>query len=222
MGVSGVSKSEVSCLCEEIDGRAKAFLERPIVGDLPYLWIVATYVKAGQNGRVVWLATIIAVGVNADRWRVVLGMDIGPSEAETFWTEFLRKLRRRRLHGVRLVVSDAHKGLNAAVASVLQSTGQRCCVHSMRNALAHAGKSDRRVVSAFIATAFAQDEVEAAKGQWRKVADQLRPRPPKLVILMDNAEADVLAYMSFPAAHRAVLHSTNPIKRLNGETKRRP
>lgn len=114
-----------------------------------------------------------------------------------------------------------HEGLKAAVAKVLQSTWQRCRVHFMRNALAHAGKSGRRVVSAFIATAFAQDDAEAAKGQWRKVADQLRPKLPKLANLMDDAETDVLAYMSFPAAHRAKLHSTNPIERLNGEIKRR-
>jgi len=221
MGMSGVSKSQVSRLCEEIDERVTAFLERPIEGDWPYLWIDATYVKARQNGRVVSLATIIAVGVNADVRREVLGMDIGPSEAETFWTEFLRKLRRRGLRGVKLVVSDAHEGLKAAVAKVLQSTWQRCRVHFMRNALAHAGKSGRRVVSAFIATAFAQDDAEAAKGQWRKVADQLRPKLPKLANLMDDAETDVLAYMSFPAAHRAKLHSTNPIERLNGEIKRR-
>ncbi|TXT42403.1 MAG: transposase mutator type [Methylocystaceae bacterium] len=161
------------------------------------------------------------MGVNDDGRREVLGMDIGPSEAETFWTEFLRKLRRRGLRGVKLVVSDAHEGLKAAVAKVLQSTWQRCRVHFMRNALAHAGKSERRVVSAFIATAFAQDDAEAAKGQWRKVADQLRPKLPKLANLMDDAETDVLAYMSFPAAHRAKLHSTNPIERLNGEIKRR-
>ena len=221
MGMSGVSKSQVSRLCEEIDERVKAFLQRPIEGDWPYLWIDATYVKARQNGRIVSLAAIIAVGVNADGRREVLGMDIGPSEAETFWTEFLRKLRRRGLRGVRLVVSDAHEGLKAAVAKVLQSTWQRCRVHFMRNALAHAGKSGRRVVSAFIATAFAQDDAEAAKGQWRKVADQLRPKLPKLAMLMDHAEADVLAYMSFPAIHRAKLHSTNPIERLNGEIKRR-
>jgi len=164
-----------------------AFLERPIEGDWPYLWIDATYVKARQNGRVVSLATIVAVGVNADGRREALGMDIGPSEAETFWTEFLRKLRRRGLRGVKLVVSDAHEGLKAAVAKVLQSTWRRCRVHFMRNALAHAGKSGRRVVSAFIATAFAQDDAEAAKGQWRKVADQLRPKLPKLADLMDEA-----------------------------------
>ena len=122
---------------------------------------------------------------------------------------------------MKLVVSDAHEGLKAAVSRVLQSTWQRCRVHFMRNALAHAGKSGRRVVSAFIATAFAQDDAEAAKTQWRKVADQLRPKLPKLAALMDETEADVLAYMSFPPAHRTKLHSTNPIERVNGEIKRR-
>ena len=221
MGMSGVSKSQVSRVCEEIDERVKAFLERPIEGDWPYLWIDATYVKVRQNGRIVSVAVIVAVGVNADGRREVLGMDIGVSEAETFWTEFLRKLRRRGLRGVKLVVSDAHEGIKATVAKVMQASWQRCRVHFMRNALAHAGKSGRRVVSAFIATAFAQDDAEAAKTQWRKVADQLRPKLPKLATLMDDSEADVLAYMSFPAAHRTKLHSTNPIERLNGEIKRR-
>jgi putative transposase len=221
MGMSGVSKSQVSRLCEEIDERVKAFLGRPIEGDWPYLWIDATYVKVRQNGRIVSMAVIVAVGVNADGRCEVLGMDIGVSEAETFWTEFLRKLRRRGLRGVKLVVSDAHEGIKAAVAKVMQASWQRCRVHFMRNALAHAGKSGRRVVSAFIATAFAQDAAEPAKGQWRKVADQLRPKLPKLAAMMDDAEADVLAYMSFPSAHRAKLHSTNPIERLNGEIKRR-
>ncbi len=221
MGMSGISKSQVSRLCEEIDDRVKTFLDRPIEGDWPYLWIDATYLKVRQNGRIVSVAVIIAVGVNADGRREVLGMDIGPSEAETFWTAFLRKLARRGLRGVKLVISDAHEGIKAAVSKVLQATWQRCRVHFMRNALAHAGKSGRRVVSAFIATAFAQDDAEAAQQQWRKVADQLRLKLPKLASFMDEAEPDVLAYMTFPAAHRTKLHSTNPIERLNGEIKRR-
>jgi transposase-like protein len=221
LGMSGISKSQVSRLCEEIDERVRAFLDRPIEGDWPYLWIDATYVKVRSNGRVVPVAVIMAVGVNADGRREVLGMDIGPSEAETFWTAFLRKLARRGLRGVKLVVSDAHEGIKAAVSKVLSATWQRCRVHFMRNALAHAGRSGRRVVSAFIATAFAQDDAEAAKAQWRRVADQLRPKVAKLATLMDEAEADVLAYMTFPAAHRTKLHSTNPLERLNGEIKRR-
>ena len=221
LGMSGISKSQVSRLCEEIDERVRAFLDRPIEGDWPYLWIDATYVKVRSNGRVVPVAVIMAVGVNADGRREVLGMEIGPSEAEPFWTSFLRSLTRRGLRGVKLVISDAHEGLKAAAAKVLKATWQRCRVHFMRNALAHAGRSGRRVVSAFIATAFAQDDAEAAKAQWRRVADQLRPKVAKLATLMDEAEADVLAYMTFPAAHRTKLHSTNPLERLNGEIKRR-
>ena len=221
MGGSGVSKSQVSRLCEEIDEKVKAFLDRPIEGDWPYVWIDATYVKVRQNGRIVSVAVIVAIGVNNDGRREVLGMDIGPSEAETFWTDFLRKLRRRGLRGVKLVVSDAHEGIKAAVAKVMHAGWQRCRVHFMRNALAHAGKSGRRVVSAFIATAFAQDDADAAKTQWRKVADQLRPNLPKLAVLKDEAEQDVLAYMTFPKDHWQKIYSTNGLERVNGEIKRR-
>jgi transposase-like protein len=221
MGMSGISKSQVSRLCEEIDGKVKAFLDRPIEGDWPYLWIDATYVKVRQAGRIVSVAVIVAVGVNSDGRREVLGMDIGPSEAEPFWTDFLRKLTRRGLRGVKLVISDGHEGIKAAVAKVLHATWQRCRVHFMRNALAHASRQGRRVASAFIATAFAQDDAEAARVQWRKVADQLRPKVPKLAKLMDEAEPDVLAYMTFPKDHRLKIHSTNPLERVNGEIKRR-
>ena len=221
MGMSGISKSQVSRLCEEIDVRVKAFLERPIEGDWPYVWIDATYLKVRQNGRIVSVAVTIAVGVNSDGRREVLGMAIGASEAETFWTDFLRGLARRGLRGVKLVISDAHEGIKASVSRVFSATWQRCRVHFSRNALAHAGKSGRRVVSAFIATAFAQETPDTAKGQWRKVADQLRPTVPKLATLMDTAEEDVLAYMSFAPQHRLKLHSTNPIERVNGEIKRR-
>jgi transposase-like protein len=133
----------------------------------------------------------------------------------------LRHLTHRGLRGVKLVISDNHGGIKAAVSKVLTCTWQRCRVHFMRNALAYAGKRGKRVVAAFIATAFAQDTPQAAREQWRKVADQLRGTVPKLADLMDTAEADVLAYMTFPAAHRTKLHSTNPIERLNHEIKRR-
>jgi len=221
LGMTGISKSQVSRLCEDIDERVGAFLDRPIEGDWPYIWIDATYLKVRQNGRIVSVAVIIAVGVNTDGRREVLGMAIGASEAETFWTEFLRQLARRGLRGVKLVISDAHEGIKAAVSKIFTATWQRCRVHFMRNILAHAGKSGRRVVSAFIGTAFAQNDAEAASRQWRRIADQLRPKLPKLARLMDEAEPDVLAYMTFPAQHRTKLHSTNPIERLNGEIKRR-
>ncbi|MDB5551033.1 MAG: transposase [Rhizobium sp.] len=221
MGMSGISTSQVSRLCEEVDVKVKTFLDRPIEGEWPYIWIDATYLKVRRGGRIVSVAVIIAVGVNTDGRREVLGFEIGTSEAEPIWTEFLRKLTRRGLSGVKLVISDAHEGIEAAVSKVLSATWQRCRVHFMRNALAHAGKSGRRVVSAFIATAFAQDTPEAASTQWRSVADQIRPKVPKLATLMDSAEQDVLAYMTFPRQHWAKLHSTNPSERLNGQIKRR-
>src|ERR1700723_1258393 len=221
MGMEGISKSQVSRLCAEIDERVQTFLHRPIEGEWPYLWLDATYVKARRDHHIVSVAVIIAVAVNTDGRREVLGMTIGNSEAEPFWAEFLRSLARRGLRGVKLVVSDAHEGLKAAITKVLGATWQRCRVHFMRNAMAHAGKTQRRIVSAWIATAFAQDDADTARKQWRQVADQLRPRVGKLATLMDDAEADVLAYMGFPAQHRAKIHSTNPLERLNGEIKRR-
>ena len=220
-GHDRLSKSQVSRLCAEIDEKVQAFLNRPIEGDWPYLWIDATYVKVRQSGRIVSAAVTVAVGVNADGRREVLGMAIGPSEAETFWTDFLRTLARRGLRGVKLVISDAHEGIKAAIAKVLHATWQRCRVHFMRNVLAYAGRQGRRVVAAFIGTAFVQDDAETASKQWRQVADQLRPKVPKLAAFMDEAETDVLAFMGFPKDHRPKIHSINPIERLNGEIKRR-
>ncbi len=221
LGMEGISKSQVSRLCAEIDDRVQTFLTRPIEGDWPYIWLDATYVKARRDHHIVSVAVIVAVGVNTDGRREVLGMTTGNSEAEPFWVEFLRSLARRGLRGVKLVVSDAHEGLKAAITRVLHATWQRCRVHFMRNAMAYAGKTQRRIVSAWVGTAFAQDDARAARKQWRQVADQLRPRVAKLATLMDAAEADVLAYMNFPAQHRPKLHSTNPLERLNGEIKRR-
>ncbi len=221
MGMSGISKSQVFRLCGEIDGKIDGFLARPLEGDWPYLWLDATYVKVRQDGRIVPVAVTLAVAVNDQGRREVLGMAIGASEAETFWTDFLRSLARRGLRGVKLVISDDHKGLKAAVTRILGATWQRCRVHFTRNLLAHAGKQGRRVVSAFVATAFAQDDADSARAQWRLIADQLRPKVPKLAALMDAAEHDVLAYMTFPREHRQKLHSTNPLERLNAEIKRR-
>ena len=221
MGMESISRSQVSRLCAKIDGRVRDFLARPIEGDWPYLWLDATYVKVREAGRVVPVAVTIAVGVNADGRREVLGMALGSSEAEPFWLDFLRTLARRGLRGVKLVVSDAPEGLKAAVIQVLRATWQRCRVHFARNALAHAGKAQRRIVSAWIGTACAEGDAAAAHAQWRMVADQLRPKVPKRATLMDAAEEDVLACLHFRAAHRAKLHSTNPIERLNGEIERR-
>jgi len=165
MGLEGISKSQVSRLCAEIDERVQTFLSRPIEGDWPYLWLDATYVRCRRDSRIVSVAVIVAMGVNSDGRREVLGMTVGHSEAEPFWVEFLRSLARRGLRGVKLVISDAHEGLKAAASKVLGATWQRCRVHFMRNAVAYAGKSQRRIVSAWIGTAFAQDD---AQGMMRR------------------------------------------------------
>ena len=221
MGMTGISKSQVSRLCEEIDERVAEFLNRPIESAWPYVWIDATYVKTRQGGRVISVATIVAVGVNTDGRREILGKAIGPSEAEPFWTQFLRSLTARGLRGVKLVISDAHEGIKAAVKRVFHAGWQRCRVHFMRNCLAHAGIKQRAMVAAAIRTAFVQESEEAARAEWRGVADRLRAKFPKLSALMDGAEDEVLAYMAFPKSHWSQIHSTNPIERLNREIKRR-
>ena len=221
LGMAGISKSQVSRLCAEIDERVRTFLERPIEGDWPYLWIDATYVKVREAGRIVSVAVTLAVAVNTDGRREVLGMAIGASEAETFWVDFLRRLKRRGLAGVKLVISDAHDGLRHAITRVLSASWQRCRVHWMRNALAHVPKGQHTMVAAAIRQAFLQPDAAAAHHTWRQIADQLRQRWPKLAALMDDSEHDVLAYMAFPFQHRTKLHSTNPLERLNKEVKRR-
>jgi putative transposase len=221
MGLAGLDKSRVSRLCKEIDERVTAFLERPLAGEWPYLWLDATYLKVREGGRIVSVAAIIAVAVDAEGRREIVGLHLGPSEAETFWTTFLKGLLRRGLKGVKLVVSDAHEGLKGAIRRVLGATWQRCRVHWMRAALAHVPKGQQSVVAAALRQAFLQADQASARQVWRQVADQLRPRWPRLAALMDESEHDVLAYLGFPAQHRAKLHSTNPLERLNKEVKRR-
>ena len=221
MGMTGISKSSVSKLCKDIDERVNAFLKRPLADDWAYLWLDATYLKVREGGRIVSVAAIIAVAVNTEGKREIVGLHIGPSEAEPFWTSFLRDLVRRGLTGVKLVISDAHEGLKAAITRVLGATWQRCRVHAMRNALAYVPKGQHTMVAAAIRQAFIQPDHDNAVQTWRHVADQLRARWPKLGAFMDDAEADVLAYMAFPAQHRTKLHSTNPLERLNKEVKRR-
>lgn len=195
-------------------------LDRPLEGDWPYLWIDATYVKVREAGRIVSVATIIAVAMNAEGRHEVLGLATGPSEAEPFWTAFLRSLTRRGLRGVKLVISDAHAGLKAAVSKVLKATWQRCRVHFLRNVLTHANKGQRQLVFAMINMIFAQDTAEAAHAQWRVVTDQLREKFPKLAALLEAAEHEVLAYMDFPKEHRCdmvgIFPNENAIRRLVG------
>jgi transposase-like protein len=221
MGLSGIGKSTVSKLCKDIDERVNGFLERPLEGEWPYLWLDATYLKVREGGRIVSVAAIIAVAVSTEGKREIVGLGLGPSEAETFWSAFLKGLLKRGLRGVKLVISDAHEGLKHAIGKVLGATWQRCRVHWMRNALAHVPKGQHSMVAAALRQAFLQADQDAARQAWRQLADQLRPRWPKLAGLMDDSEHDVLAYMSFPVQHRTKLHSTNPLERLNKEVKRR-
>jgi putative transposase len=221
MGGTGVSKSQVSRLCAEIDERVQAFLTRPIEGRWPYLWLDATYLKVRESGRIISRAVIVAVGVNLGGRREVLGIATGPSEAETFWTDFLRSLADRGLRGVKLVIADDHKGLRAAAQRVFSATHQRCRVHWTRNILAHVGPKNRAAVAAMLKTIFAQENKAAAVEQWDEVADALRAKHAKIGDLMDASREDVLAYMDFPKEHWPQIASTNPLERLNREIKRR-
>ena len=221
MGMGGISKSEVSRLVGEIDKSVNAFLlRRPIEGEWRYVWIDATYVRVRQGGRIVNVAVIIATGANTEGRREVLGLAVGPSEAEPFWKVFLRSLADRGLRGLEFVVADDHKGLRAAAKKVLHASLQRCRVHFMRNCLGSVPSGQRSMVAAMLRTIFAQDTREAAHEQWRKVADGLRKRFPKLALLMDAAEHDVLAHRAFPKSHWPQTF-TNPLERLNAEVKRR-
>lgn len=221
MGLAGIGKSTVSKLCRDIDERVTAFLERPLTGDWPYLWLDATYLKQREGGRIVSVAAIIAVAVNTEGKREIVGLHIGPSEAETFWATFLKSLLRRGLQGVKLVISDAHEGLKAAIRRVFSASWQRCRVHWMRNALAYMPKAQQSMAAAALRQAFLQPDREAASQALRHVADQLRPKWPKFGTFIDNSETDVLAHMDFPAQHRSRIHSTNSLERLNKEVKRR-
>ena len=221
MGAGGMSKSQVSRLCAEIDVRVNAFLSRPLEGAWPYLWLDATYLKVRDGGRIVSRAVIVAVAVNEDGKREVLGIATGLSEAEAFWTDFLRTLADRGLRGVKLVIADDHKGLRAAARRVFDATHQRCRVHWMRNALAHAPTKQRSAVAAMLRTIFAQETRADAIAQWDVVADALREKQPRLGALMDASREDVLAYMDFPREHWPQIASTNPLERVNREIKRR-
>jgi transposase-like protein len=222
LGLDGISKSQVSRLCAELDAEVERFRNRPLSEPYSYVWLDATFLKVREQGRVVNQAVVIAIGVTASGVREILGMDVGPSEDGAFWLRFLRGLVARGLHGVRLVTSDAHEGLRQAIGAVVHGASwQRCRVHFLRNALALVPKGAQQLVAATIRTVFAQPTPEAARTQWRQVADSFRERWPRLADFLDEAEADVLAYLHFPAAHWRQVWSTNPLERLNKEVKRR-
>jgi putative transposase len=223
LGMEGISKSQVSRLCGELDEEVERFRGRPLEGPYPYVWVDATYVKAREDGRVVSVAVVIAVGVKGKTGeREILGLDVGPSEEGAFWIAFLRSLVARGLMGVRLVTSDAHRGLKGAIEAVLQGASwQRCRVHFVRNALSLVPKAAQQMVGATIRTVFAQPDSESARQQWRRISDGFRHRFPRLSELMEEAEEDVLAYAAFPREHWQKIWSNNPLERVNKEVKRR-
>lgn len=222
LGLDGMSKTEVSRICAELDVEVAAFRSRSLDGEYPYLWLDATYHKVRQDGRVQSMATVVAVGVTATGERQILGVDAGPSEDKPFWTTFLRSLVKRGLRGVQLAISDAHEGLKSAIATVLSGvTWQRCRVHFMRNLLATVPRTAREPVAAIVRTIFAQPDAATAMAQLGKVVEGLRPRFAQAAELLESAAEDVLAHLHFPLAHRRQLHSTNPLERLNKEIKRR-
>ena len=222
LGIGGVSKSEVSRICSELDEEVERFRNRPLESAYPYLWLDATYLKVRENGRVMGMAMVVAVGVRETGDREILGLDLGPAEDGPFWLSFLRSLVARGLRGVQLVISDAHEGLKQAIAAVLSGASwQRCRVHFMRNALAHVPKGVQNMVAAAIRTIFAQPDQEAARSQLRRVSDNMAPRFPRVAALVDGAQEEILAYMAFPEEHWRQISSTNPLERLNKEIKRR-
>jgi putative transposase len=222
LGMQNMSKSQVSRLCTELDQEVERFRSRKLVGPYPYVWLDGTFVKVRDNGRVVSQAIVIAIGVTASGEREVLGMDVGPTESGAFWLAFLRSLVARGLSGVKLVISDAHTGLKAAISSVLQGAAwQRCRVHFVRDALALVPRSAQQMVAATIRTVFAQPDATSARATWRRVADSFRERFPRVAEVLDAAEDEVLAYLTFPHEHWHQIWSNNPLERLNKEVKRR-
>jgi putative transposase len=220
---TGISKSEVSRICSELDQEVGAFRDRSLAGQhFPYVFLDATYCKARVNRRVVSQAVVIATGVRADGWREVLGFAVGDSEDGAFWTAFLRSLKARGLGGVQLVISDAHTGLKQAISAVLiGSAWQRCRVHFLRNVLAQVPKGSAEMVAAAIRTIFAQPNPDMVQDQLGVIAGMLGRQSPKVETMLRDAAHDILAFTSFPPGHWKKIWSTNPLERLNKEVKRR-
>ena len=220
---TGVSTSTVSRICVEIDTHVEVFRTRSLDHlAFPYVFVDATYIKARVDHHIVSRAVVVATGVAADGNREVLGLDVGDSEDEVFWTAFLRSLRDRGLAGVKLVISDGHSGLKAAISRVFQgSAWQRCRVHLMRNLLTHVPKGHKEMIAATVRTIFAQPDPEATRDQLRQVVGMLETRYPNAAELLADAEHDVTAYATFPRQHWRKIASTNPLERVHKEIKRR-
>ena len=222
LGMKGMDKSEVSRISKQLDEFVEGFKDRRLGGEYPYLWLDATFPKVREGGRVCSMALVIAMGVNQSGEREILGFDVGMSEDEAFWEDFLRGLVARGLKGVKLVISDAHEGLKGAIKKILTgSAWQRCRVLFMRNVLSQVPKNYQGMVSSIIRTIFAQNDQASAREQLRHVVDELKNRFPKAMAILEEAEDDILAYMAFPREHWAQIHSTNPLERLNREIRRR-
>jgi len=220
---AGVSKSQVSRICAELDVAVGEFRERRLDHiEFPYVFLDATYVKAHEGARVVSKAIVVATGVAADGNREVLGLAVGDSEDKAFWTAFLRSLRARGLGGVRLVISDAHEGLRQSIEKVmLGAAWQRCRVHFLRNVLAKIPKGSQEMVAAAIRTIFAQPDAAAVADQLDSIAEKLGRQFPAVEQMLREAQPDICAFANFPLAHWRKIWSTNPLERVNKEIKRR-
>ena len=222
LGLTGIDKSKVSRICKELDQTVEQFRQRQLQERYPYVWLDAVYLKVRQNHRVVSLAMVIAVGVDDQGERHLLGFDLGGSEDEAFWLAFLRSLVKRGLKRVQLVISDAHEGLKKAVSQVFTGASwQRCRVHFMRNLLARIPHKDKKEVADAVRLIFEQPCRQSAQEQLRQLAVKMEPIYPKAATLLLDAETDILAYKSFPKEHWRRIHSTNLVERLNKEIKRR-
>jgi putative transposase len=221
LGLRGMSKDQVSRLCRGLDEQVQVFRERPLAGAYPYLWLDAKVERVREPGGVRHKALVIAYGVHETGRREVVGLDVGEAETEAFWRGFLRSLRARGLDGVQLVVSDAHTGLTTAIAKVFGCPWQRCTVHFLRDMLGHVPRAQQPLVSGAIRQIFTAASAAEARERLGQVADQLRPHAPKVARLLEDAEADLLAFYAFPAEHWSKLRSTNPLERVNREIGRR-
>jgi putative transposase len=221
LGLQQMSKDTVSRLCRGLDEQVTVFRERPLEGAYPYLWLDAKVERVREAGGVRHKALVIAYGVHATGRREVVGLDVGEAETEAFWRSFLRSLRARGLEGVQLVISDAHTGLVAATAKVLGCRWQRCTVHFLRDMLGHVARAQQPLVSGAIRGIFTAASAAEARQRLGQVVDQLRPHAPKVARLLEDAEADLLAFYAFPAEHWSKLRSTNPLERVNREIGRR-
>lgn len=221
MGLQGLSKDQVSRMCAGLDEQVHAFRNRPLEGRYPYVWLDAKIERVRQGDSVRHKALVVAYGVNEQGVREVLGLDVGESETEAFWTEFLHSLRARGLTGVQLVMSDAHQGLKNAIARVLTARWQRCCVHFARDMTGHVGAAQRQLVTAAIRQIFTAENGKAARTRLGEVVQQLEGPAPKVARLLEGAEEDLLGFYDFPKEHWAKLRSTNPLERLNREIGRR-